>query len=268
MTFNVRTAGAVGREDGRHGWAYRRAAVLDIIEAFSPDVVGLQEVMPDQEADLRAGLEGYDGWSRPRQEDWPDEAQEAKWIGYRQDRFARQAAGTFELSATPDAFGGPAWDSKHYRWVEWVHLVDRVTGQPLFVFNTHFDNAGSEARLQSAALLRERVATIADDAPAVVVGDFNCDADDAEPHRVLTAPAAAAGLRDAWTTYHPDAPARPTHNGFGLRQEQPGRIDWVLYTRHLRPVSAEVPVVRFTHDDGTTGYPSDHEPVQVIFDFV
>lgn len=268
MSFNIRTAGAVGREDGRHEWARRRVAVLEIIDAFEPDIMGLQEVMPEQEADLRAGLEGYEGWSRPCQEDWPEEAQEAKWIGYRRNRFSRRTSGTFELSTTPDTFGGPAWDSKHHRWVEWVHLVDCVTDQPLFVFNTHFDNAGCDARLQSAALLRDRVATIAGNAPAVVLGDFNCDADNAEPHRVLTAPTAAAGLRDAWATLHPDASARPTHNGFGIRQEQPGRIDWVLHSPHLSPAFAEVPVVRFTHDDGTAGYPSDHEPVQVIFDFV
>jgi endonuclease/exonuclease/phosphatase family metal-dependent hydrolase len=185
MTYNARTAGAVGRDDGPHAWPRRRHAFIQAIVDFAPDVLGLQELMPGQRADLDAALPDLGWWARPDDAGLPDEAREAKLIGFRRDRFTLRDAGTFELSPTPDApatLGRPAWDARHARWVEWVGLYDDHADRTLHVFNTHLDNVGNDARRRSARLLRERIATVAGPGPAILTGDFNCDAGDAPPH--------------------------------------------------------------------------------------
>ncbi len=266
MTCNVRTAGVVDRFDGEHGWEHRRAALLSMIRSFDPDVLGLQEVMPGQEADLRAALPGHGFHARERWADAPDEAREAKLIAWRSGRFEAAERGTFELSQTPDAPGGDDWDAKHERWVEWVRLTEIATGREVVVFNTHFDNAGLRARVESARLLRRRIAEIAGDAAVLVTGDFNCPAGASEPFSALVDPdAGPPGLSDAWGTLHPGDTDARTFNGFGRRNDQPGRIDWILHTPAFTAVDARINATRFATNDGASaGYPSDHDPVEAV----
>jgi hypothetical protein len=50
MTFNLRFAGA---NDGFNGWSYRREHVADIINRYHPAVMGTQEGLKDQLAELQ-----------------------------------------------------------------------------------------------------------------------------------------------------------------------------------------------------------------------
>ena len=51
MTFNVRYANP---DDGPDAWPLRSALVFDLIRAQAPDLVGLQEALPEQMDELRA----------------------------------------------------------------------------------------------------------------------------------------------------------------------------------------------------------------------
>ena len=55
-----------------------------------------------------------------------------------------------------------------------MELEDLETKTVLFVFNTHFDHRGEEARRESARLILKKIEEISDQGSAVVLcGDFN-----------------------------------------------------------------------------------------------
>src|SRR4051812_33669284 len=56
MSFNVRTSTA---SDGQNGWSHRKDLFFQTIEAFHPDLLGFQEVRPDQHDDIAARLKDY-----------------------------------------------------------------------------------------------------------------------------------------------------------------------------------------------------------------
>jgi endonuclease/exonuclease/phosphatase family metal-dependent hydrolase len=71
------------------------------------------------------------------------------------------------------------------RIVTWGEFIDKLIGREFFFFNTHFDNFGRMARVQSTYLLLSKIMDIAHDKPVVVTGDFNCTRD-SEAYRILT----------------------------------------------------------------------------------
>ena len=54
---------------------------------------------------------------------------------------------------------------------------NRTNSREFFFANTHFDHRGTEARKQSAMLLRRRLSEMAPQLPIIVTGDLNCDQD-------------------------------------------------------------------------------------------
>ena len=49
MSYNIRTSSA-NEYDGPNGWELRKAASVKMLRAERPDVVGMQEARPDQDA--------------------------------------------------------------------------------------------------------------------------------------------------------------------------------------------------------------------------
>ncbi|WP_436908511.1 endonuclease/exonuclease/phosphatase family protein [Halosimplex marinum] len=180
LTYNVRRDVA---DDGRFDWAGRRDAVAGTIRFHRPDVVGLQEPLAGQYADLREALPGFE-WVGASREAGEGEGEFCP-VGYRPDRFERVDAGTFWLSPTPDEPGSVGWDAAYPRIATWARLRDRDRGDTLLYCNTHLDHEGARARAEGARVLRERVTRLREgDEPVVVGGDFNCVAGD-EPYRAL-----------------------------------------------------------------------------------
>ena len=56
MSFNVRTSNA---SDGANGWEFRRELFFQTIAAFDPDLLGMQEVTPQQHDDVVSRLKDY-----------------------------------------------------------------------------------------------------------------------------------------------------------------------------------------------------------------
>lgn len=249
MSFNVRFGTA---NDGVNAWTHRRDLVVETVQRRDPDLLGLQESVDFQVAEMSSRLPGYAVYSVPRT---PGPGSESCAIFYREDRFERAAEGTFWLSETPDKVASMSCDSSLPRIVSWVRLRDRRTDREFVFANTHFDHLGTVARLESAGLARKRLAEIAGDAPVVFTGDFNCG-ENSEPYRRLV------GTDGAWLdTLRSHAPVadpagEATISGFGL---QPGkeRIDWILCTPAWEVLDAGID--RHRGKDGR--HPSDHEPV-------
>lgn len=256
MSFNIRFGTA---NDGPNSWPHRTELVKQVIKDFNPDLLGGQEVMAFQGKFLREALPDYNYIGVGRADG--KEGGELCPVMYRKDRFELLDSGTFWLSETPEVVGSKSWDSSLPRIATWAKLKDRRPGQMLLFCNTHFDHRGPEARLQSARLLQERLPKLADGAPIIVTGDFNCN-EDSQPYKVLTKPEAGQGVAfvDSYRVVHPERSDREvTYNGF-KPVEQGSRIDWILYSpQQLKPVEAAI--VR-TQIDGRL--PSDHYPATAV----
>jgi endonuclease/exonuclease/phosphatase family metal-dependent hydrolase len=252
MSFNIRYATAA---DGENAWEHRRGFVLETIRTFAPDLLGAQEVLAGPAAFLREGLPGY-GFHGVGRDDG-SVAGEFAPVFWRKTRFERVAGGHFWLSETPDAPGSRGWDAACVRMVSWVTLADREAGGRRFLFaNTHFDHRGAEARVASARLLDARLRTLAQGAPVVLTGDFNCTEDD-PPYAMLVGE--APGLVDAYRAAHPERTSLE-RTGAGWGGERKGsRIDWILHSHGWTTLTAMIDV---TNDRGR--YPSDHFPVEAV----
>ncbi|MFB6162244.1 MAG: endonuclease/exonuclease/phosphatase family protein [Halococcoides sp.] len=247
MTYNVRYDNP---DDGAHAWPNRRRSVAGTIRFRDPALIGLQEPLDHQLDDLRADLPGFAWVGRPRVDG--DAEGEYTPIGYRTDRFTLKAHDTFWLSETPDDAGSLGWDARHPRIVTWARLEEATTGRTFVHANTHFSHDGREARRESARLALDRVAEVADGAPIVLTGDFNCAVGDPAYETLAGGPLDNAIDR----SQHPHHGPETTVSDFE-RLVPSRKIDHVF-------VSPSIDVRQHgvcTDLRSETAYPSDHLPV-------
>lgn len=251
MTFNIRVRTFL--DTIGNSWGSRREMVVSTVREFDPDILGTQEALADQADFLRENLSDYGFVGAGRENG--QRGGEMCGIYYRSSRFELIDSGHFWLSDRPEQPGSRSWGSAYPRMVTWAKLRPRVGGEPLCIFNTHFDVYGSRARLESARLLRQRMQTIAPGMACIITGDFN-DVPESAPYRLLL----ADGFIDTYRATHADIRA----NDDGTRHNYHGgmggpRIDWIVTTPGLRAVQVEI--IR-TNRDGK--YPSDHYPVAAV----
>ena len=168
MSFNIRLDHVA---DSLNNWKYRKDAAAQMIAYYTPDVVGMQEVLKNQLDDLKNRLPQYTALGVGRADG--KEKGEYCSLFYKTDRFDLVKSGYFGLSETPDSIGIKGWDAACERIVTWAVLKDKVSGKELAAFNTHFDHIGKVARRESAVLLLAKIREIASDLPVVITGDFN-----------------------------------------------------------------------------------------------
>ena len=225
-----------------------------MVRFHGADVVGLQEALRTQIADLEAALPrfGWFGTGRSAERDGEHCA-----VLFRRDSLEVLAEGTFWLSETPEVAGSLGWDAALPRIVTWGKLRDRRSGAVFHLFNTHLDHKGETARRESARLLLRKVAEIAGpDGPVVVTGDFNTTPD-SEPYRILTTGEGTRGaLVDA--LHASSCPHHgPTSSWNAFKAIEPGRrIDFVLVRP---PLGVRQHGILSDTFDGR--FPSDHLPV-------
>ena len=264
-TFNVRNSGAA---DGEWAWAGRRATLVSLVRANAPDVIGFQEVLPDQQRHLAEGLAEFDSFAAHR-DDGACRG-EAASVFFRRDRFKKIDAGTFWLSPDHDRPGPPAWDAACTRICTWAALHDKSCGRRVAVFNTHFDHEGAAARRESARLIVRHLA--ARDEPVILMGDFNAT-EDSPVYAALLDAARVAGrpLTDAHRAVHPTrAPNEASYHGFGTPLMLPTpdmtsglRIDWILHDNGLRAIDSCIGPAT----DPAGRFASDHAPVWAEFEY-
>ncbi len=241
VSFNVRYGTA---DDGDDAWERRKDLVVRHLEALDADLVGTQEVLDFQLEELERRLPKYAAIGAGRNDG--DRRGEMTPVFYSKERFAALDSGHFWLSAEPDVPGSVGWDAQLPRIATWVVLEERASGRWLYFLNTHFDHAGERARLESARLIRARVAA-AEGLP-VVTGDFNA-AVDSDAHRIL-----ADALVDTYAAVHAQE-SGGTFHGFG-RVQIDDRIDWILTAPTARVFDASIERASFGGR-----WPSDHYAV-------
>jgi len=256
MSFNIRYGAA---NDGANSWPHRRELVRRTIASHQPAIFGVQECLWDQAVELRQQFPDYRFTGAGRNDG--EQAGEMCALFVSRSRYRVLDQGVFWLSQTPDVPGSKGWDAALPRITTWVKLQDlRCVPETLFVFNTHFDHAGSYARQESAKLLRDRLARIAGEAPVILMGDFNDPAGDPTPsYGVLVGGDKRNGLLlyDTWSQASREQrmQGEGTFHGFSGEAIR-GRIDWILTSGGLPVIDAGIDRLGY---DGR--YPSDHFPV-------
>jgi endonuclease/exonuclease/phosphatase family metal-dependent hydrolase len=258
MSFNIRYGTA---RDGENHWDHRKEFLVETIRAFDPDLLGTQETLRFQRDYLAEHLPGH-GWVGVGRNDGRDDG-EMMALYYRKERFEKLEEGHFWLSETPEKAGSKSWDSSLPRMVTWVKLRDRrrAEARATLFLNTHFDHQGAQARLESARLLRRRIAALGKDGSVILTGDFNTD-EGSEPYRALFAQVddRPSPVIDTLRAAHPDRKAgEGTFSGFKAEATGGARIDWIGVSRDWNVVKAEIDR---TAREGRT--PSDHFPVTAV----
>lgn len=171
MSYNIRNS-AGDRKSPDNNWNGRKDDLAQIIENENPDVIGFQEVLPDQRKWLEERFPDYtfvgDGRNSNRK------SGESSPVAFRKSRFKMVKMGTFWLSETPDKPGSKGWDAAMPRVCSYAVLNDVKTGKRFSFANCHTDHRGEEARIKGMLLIIERMKEFGNGAPVVLVGDHNC----------------------------------------------------------------------------------------------
>ena len=208
MSFNIR---CLNTDDAvENQWTNRIDRVCALIKEVQPDLLGVQEAVPQQYEDVKAGLDGYASIFAGRDDGTKGEGTP---VFYRSDKFRLIRSGHFWLSPTPNE-PSIGWNAACNRIAVWAVLEDVATGESFIYLNTHFDHMSEEARVESAKLIKETVRGLAPSLPFVFNADFNLN-DKSEGYDLLvnysypcidTWKAAAEteggpGTLDIWGTY-------------------------------------------------------------------
>jgi endonuclease/exonuclease/phosphatase family metal-dependent hydrolase len=252
ITYNIRLNTPV---DGVHAWPNRKENVAALFRFHGADIFCVQEALPDQMDDLAAAFPGffYEGVGRD------DGIREGEFsaIFYDREQFDKEDGGTFWLSETPGQCS-LGWDAACRRICTWLKLKEKSSGRELFVFNTHFDHVGVEARKNSASLILEKIRIITKNkGPVVLCGDLNLPPD-SEPIGLIL-----EKLNDAFqVSTQPPYGSVATFHGFTYDDPPRDRIDYVF-------VSDNVKVLRYgaLTDSRDRIFFSDHLPVLVTLLF-
>lgn len=261
-SYNIRYNGETCADRGTvNDWARRKTDVVELLRRLDLDIFGLQEVCPDQAADLRAGLPDFEFVGEHREAD--RKSGEASPVAYRRDRFKLVRSGTFWLSETPETPGSKSWNSRCPRVCSFVILEELNSGKRICFANTHTDHISAEARERGMRLIIDRMRAFAPGATVVFTGDHNCRHADAP---AVMARGFLADARDVAEKRDP-GPSN-TFQGFGRYADGPVDADGKRYDDYRIDyiyVTAGTRVYDFvTHGDrrpGTDLYPSDHYPV-------
>jgi endonuclease/exonuclease/phosphatase family metal-dependent hydrolase len=248
ISFNIRFDNP---GDGPNQWSERKDLVGDFVNYQGADFLGLQEALLSQINDILAADRRYQFIGVGR--DDGAEAGEFTPILYDTTRWTLVSDSTFWLSDTPQ-IPSKSWDAALPRICTYGLFVEKVGRDTVFVFNTHFDHVGEEARRQSARLIIKAVNEISGNARTILMGDLNT-APESSPIREIT-------LQDSFLGAEIVYGEEGTFSGFDVSRVPDRRIDYVF-------VSDDAQVMKYSTDsrlvDGR--YISDHFPVIVYLTF-
>ncbi len=249
MTYNLRYDNP---NDGENAWPQRKETVVNQIRFYAPDVFGTQEVLEHQLQDMDEYLKNYKYVGVGRADVKEKGAGEFSAVFYNTAKFKKLTLGTFWLSATPDK-PSRGWDASLNRICTYILLQDKKSGTKFYLFNTHFDHKGKEARKNSAELILKKIEEInKENLPFFLTGDFNLTPEEA-PIQFLS-----KALNDSKKVcQQPPFGPEGTFNGFKVCKAPSRRIDYIFVSKNNITVK-KYAVLANVKD---VKYPSDHFPV-------
>ena len=218
ITYNIKYD---DNSDGENSWNVRKAALLELITTFSPDIIGIQEGLIHQVEFLDSEMNDYRYVGVGR--DDGNRKGEYCAIFFNVKKYKLLKNSTFWLSERPNEVS-IGWDAALERICTYALLETINEGNKIWVFNTHFDHVGNIAREESARLLLENIKMLnIKEEPVLVMGDFNA----LEKSKVIDI--LKQGLNDTMrdTNIKHKGPVG-TFNNFLNNQEIIKRIDYIF----------------------------------------
>lgn len=255
-TYNVQWFGYVKKPT----WDERLVALKRTIEENDFDIIGMQEPDTMMVNTLCKTLEGRYGWVGKVE---TSELTSSGFIPlnpifYKVDRFEVLEQDIIWFAHAPGTVGYDSWGM---RLCNYAKFRDKKNGMEFYVFNSHFDHRGQEAKEYSSVVLLNKVMELAKGLPVVLTGDFNMDektpgyAKLVESDIVNDAMLALPASKRENAQYFSMANYRPkekiTKNGL--------HIDHVFYT----PANSKVLSWKLILDSYDGVYGSDHLPIVI-----
>ncbi len=246
MSYNIRYNSP---NDGENHWDYRKETIANFILTEQPDVFGMQEVTHTQLLDLIEEWSAYDYLGVGREDGMTKG--EYSPVFYKTEKYKVLAFDTFWLSKTPDTIS-VGWDAALERICSYAHLEAYESGKRFWIFNTHFDHRGEQARAEAAKLLIKTIdqLNVAHD-PVVLTGDFNLTPETAPINQIT------AQFEDVYEFTKDPIAQQGTYNGFDVNQFGERRIDYI-FTQQFSVKEATHVALKTPWE----GWASDHHPVQ------
>lgn len=251
MTYNIRMDNP---NDGENAWPNRKETLTNQILFYAPDVVGIQEGLEHQVHYLDANLDSYKRVGVGRADVKEEGVGEYSAIYYNRKKLKKIKSGTFWLSESPDV-PSRGWDASLNRICTYILLKSKSSGENFWVFNTHFDHRGVEARKKSAELIVEKIVSLnKNKLPIFLMGDFNLQPTDT-PIQFL-----AEQFNDSkeFSQLPPFGPVG-TFTGFDINRKTDKRIDYIFTSKKNIKVKKYAVLANINDHK----YPSDHFPVYV-----
>ena len=273
MSFNIRYGDA---NDGIDSWPQRKYVAARMLDLHSPDIIGMQECLHWQTADLIRLV---------KKVQYNSHASNWNSILYNSEKFLQETIGHLWLSESrlPES---KSWGASSPRLLTWTILVRKAdtARRPILVFNTHLDVTSRLAREKGTAMIAETIAIMWAQYQArapllVLTGDFNTMRG-SQAHAFL-APLLSDSLLDAeavgantLVTYHHFLGAEISDawwarvlwhmvlrlHPMGPRWDSPNfavyHLDWIMYLGFTR-----VPFFTVILYNEDKRYPTDHLPV-------
>ena len=248
VTYNIRLNTPT---DETNAWPNRINMVTGLLKFHEADIFGMQEALIGQIEDIQNELPDYKWFGVGR--DDGEKAGEFSPIFYLKTKFELLDHGTFWLSETPDK-PGKGWDAAFNRIVTWGKFQSTVTGKQFFVYNTHFDHIGVEARKNAAMLIKNVIGEQIKDQnlPVILTGDFNLT-----PNEEPIVQIRKFMLDSREVTEEPPYGPTGTFNGFDINADLSSRrIDYIF-------IHGNIKVLKYATltDFNEHRFPSDHLPV-------
>ena len=250
MSYNIRLDVA---SDGVNRWDVRKERLATLIKYYEPDLFGLQEVLNHQYEYLNESLNQYRSFGAGR-DDGKNKG-ERSCIYYKKDKFTLLQQHTFWLSSTPYKVS-KGWDAALERVCTYGLFQDKKTKKKFWMFNTHFDHIGKEARLESAKLIVQKINEVnTKNFPVFVTGDFNSK-DDEPPAQYMS-----SKLTDCFTNATLAHGNGDTWNAFKFLEIPKGRIDYVFTN-----LKSGIKKFATITDSYELKYISDHFPIMATIE--
>lgn len=252
MTYNLRYA----NENPGEEWSKRKDKVISIIELANPDIIGVQEALKIQLDDLISELKNYEVIGVGR--DDGKNSGEFSAILFNKKKLNVIKENTFWLSETPDV-PSKGWDAALPRICTWAEFNFKGSEKSFYLFNTHFDHIGIQARNNSAKLLLGKIKDT--NSKVILTGDFNSN-DTSDVYKILTAIKSNDNkfflIDTRKISKNGCYGSNLTFNDFGKSIIEGSIIDFIFVTPEMQVKN------HYTLGEKIDNYfPSDHNPVIV-----
>lgn len=242
MSYNIRCI--MPFDFGKRSWFFRANLVIKDIFNQNPSIIGFQEVTALQYKYLTSCLPNFTSVITYRD---GSIIAEGCPIFYDKNRFRLINTGSFWLSETPDTMS-KNWGAAHFRICSYVVLTDCCSNKDLVVFNTHLDNASTEAKAKGIQVIIDKISDF-NGLPVIIMGDYNLEEGSAIYSSITECFLDAKYEASVTTNVN-------TYHNWGMMSGG-RRIDYFMISKHGLHVHS-YSVLAHTYDGV---YASDHAPI-------